>query len=153
MGRGGQGGGRRTLHQGWPNLDNLGLRPGLLGLRPQAVEERVQRRLGRRVGRDGRGGDQGQVGAGDDEPRRVGLGLEMGQELERHVDDAGEVRVDLGVERLEVDLGGLGERHGVLRAGVEEDAVEIGKRRIDPVAARQLYGWHMATGNARDSLG
>ena len=98
----------------------------------------MQRRLRRGVGRDGSGRDEGQTGAGDDESRWVGLGLENGQELERHVDDAGEVCVDLGVERLKIDLGGPRERHGELRAGVQEDAVEVGKRRVDPTAARQL---------------
>ena len=47
----------------------------------------------------------------------------MRQEFERQIDDACEVGVDLGVERLEVDLCRAGEADLALSAGVEEDAV------------------------------
>lgn len=123
----------RTLNDGRPDLDDFGARLGVGRLRPKTHDKSVERSLGGAVGGHWCRGDQGQVGTGEDQARGILLGLEMGQELHNQVNNAGEVRVDLLMEQVEVDPRWLGQVMLRLDARVDKDTVQVGVVLDGPV--------------------
>ena len=92
----------------------------------EAVHKGMERRLGARVGGHGHRRHNGQVCAGHNQRGGRLLLEEHGAELEGQVDDGGKVGVDFVVERIEVNLGGIGETNHALHAGVEQNTVQVG---------------------------
>lgn len=99
---------RLTLNSGRGDFNNLGRL--VLVHAAKAVHVRSERSFGRRVCGHRHRRYEREVAACEGERGRVGFRLQLGQEFDREIHQAGEVGGNLGMEGVEVDLLGLGEK-------------------------------------------